>query len=122
MRVKLAPWLDRKEAERKAEIARQKAEAEAAAKAAEEAAAKARESEDAIGAAVEAEQAQKRAEELAKQADRTQRAKVGVKPSIGGGRAKTFRHREVDRITNKNIIPSREIGTESGRVRGGQKV
>lgn len=96
-------WLEKKEAERQAEVERQRREAEAAAKAAEEAAAKAESSND-ISGEVEAEEAAKRASDLQKEADRAAKTRANVKSASGGGRTASLRaYLEVE-VTNARVL------------------
>ena len=109
MRNLMAPWLERLEREKRQKEEAARREAEAKRKAAEEAAATAAaEAEnDPIGAAVAAEQAEKAAAAAERDAKRISNQRVGVRPSVGTGRAKSFRQRQVVHIVNRELIPAR---------------
>jgi hypothetical protein len=106
----LLPWNKRLEDEAKAEAARKAAEAEAARKAAADAERAARApTGDVVGAAVAADEARAAADRADKEAARAAKAKVGVAPSVGGGRAKSVRRRKVPVITDRSLIPRRVL-------------
>lgn len=95
-------WLEKLEAQRKAEAEKKRQEAEAAQKAADEAAAKAASRND-ISGEVEAEEAAKRAKDLQKEAARASKQRANVKSATGGGRTASLRTTWTAEVTNMRL-------------------
>lgn len=92
----ITPWLEKREAEQRAEAEAKRAAAEAAAKEAEEARRAARESAD-LEATEQAEALTKQAEKAGKSADKASKSKAHAK---GGARAVSLRTKHVPTVTN----------------------
>lgn len=97
----LTPWLVAQKAKKDAEERLRREEADRLQREAEEKARAAVTIDDQVAAL----QAEKAAEEAKRTADRVANTRVGARPTVGGGRAKSLRTFTTVEITNLRIVP-----------------
>jgi type IV secretory pathway VirB10-like protein len=99
----LSQWLEKKEAERRAEVERQRKEAEFKQQEAERKAAEAAARND-ISGEIDAEAAQKEAEAARKEAERAAKARANVASATGGGRTASLRTFIEVEVVNPRVL------------------